>query len=153
LAEKQLGDPLRALGAVGRWLAEDATSEHAAEELERLARQLGRWEEASARLADVIAAAGAPDVQRELSLRRGRIVLDALQDAAGAEAPYRRALELDKQNAAALAALDRIYRAVGDATQLAEILWRRAEVEYDHDQKRQHYAQVAQLREDYLHDN
>src|SRR5205814_1953705 len=47
IAEKQLGDKVRALDAMGRWLAEDPTAEQAAAELERLAGELRRWEEAA----------------------------------------------------------------------------------------------------------
>jgi tetratricopeptide (TPR) repeat protein len=143
---------VRALDAAGRWLAEDPSSEEAAGTLERLAAELGRWEEAAARLHDVAGAGAAGEVERELQLRRGRILLEEVRDVERAEAPYRRALELDRQNPAALAALERIYRQTGDLPRLTEILWRRGEVEYDAGKKRDFFAEVARLREDRLDD-
>lgn len=153
LAERKLGDRTRALDAAGRWLAEDPSSEEAAEELSRLAEAQGRWEEAAARLHDVARAAGRPEIERDLELRRGKVLLDAVGDARRAEEPYRRALDLDPQNGAALAALDRIYRALGDDAKLAAILWRRAEVEFDAQNKRDHFAEAGRLREERLADD
>src|SRR5262249_61860746 len=112
-----------------------------------LAGAQGRWEEAAARLHDVARAGGRPEVERDLELRRGKVLLEALGDARRAEEPYRRALDLDRQNGAALAALDRIYRALGDDANLAVILWRRAEGEYDVQKKRDHLAEAGRLRE------
>jgi tetratricopeptide (TPR) repeat protein len=154
LAEKELNDRVRALDAAGRWLAEDPSSEEAAAELERLAAGLGRWEEAAARLHDVAMAGPPPaEVERELQLRRGRLLLEELRDAERAEPAYRRALDLDRQNATALAALERIYRTTGDLEKLTEILARRGEVEYDVQKKRDFFAEVARLREDRLGDD
>src|SRR5262249_26318657 len=144
---------MRALDAVGRWLAEEPSSEEAAAELERLAGSLGRWEEAAARLEDVAGHAKQPEVERELDLRRGRILLDELRDPARAETAFRRALDLDKQNGAALAALDRIYRMTHEDAKLVDILWRRAEGEFDGAAKRNFYADVGRLRERELADD
>lgn len=152
LAEKRLGDKVRALDAVGGWLAEDPASELAAAELERLAGELGRWEEAAARLTDVIAASKG-DVVRDLSLRLGRILLDELRDPARAEPAYRRALELEASHEGALGALDRIYRALGDAARLVDVLWRRADVEADARKKRDALAEAGRLAEERLGDD
>src|SRR5262249_18208051 len=92
LSERKLGDKTRALDAAGRWLAEDPASEEAADELIRLAEAQGRWEEAAARLHDV-ARAERTEIERDLELRRGKVLLDALGDPKRAEEPYRRALE------------------------------------------------------------
>jgi golgin subfamily B member 1 len=150
LAEQRLGDKMRALDAVGRWLAEDPTSLEAMGELERLAGELGRWEEAAARLSDVTTPVA--DSQRELVLRRGRILLEELGDPLRAEEAYLKVLELDRQNGAALAALDQIYRATGDHGKLVGVLWRRAEAEFDASAKRDFYAEVGRLREEKLGD-
>ena len=152
LVETQLGDRMRALDAVGRWLAEEPSSEEAAAELERLAGALGRWEEAAARLHDVAGGARIADVERELALRRGRVLLEELHDPDRAEEAYRRALELDAQGPAALAALERIYRQTRQLPKLADILWRRAEAEFDGSAKRDFFAEVGRLREHELAD-
>src|SRR5262249_50061214 len=119
----------------------------AAAELERLAGGLGRWEEAAARLYDVARHAKSSDVERELDLRRGRVLLEELRNPRDAEGAFRRALELDPQSSQALASLDRIYRETHQVRELAEILWRRADVEYDGAAKRDFYAEVGRLRE------
>jgi tetratricopeptide (TPR) repeat protein len=101
----------------------------------------------------VASAAKIPEVERELDLRRGRILLEELRDPDRAEAAYRRALELDQQNPAALAALDRIYRQIGDMPKLVEVLWRRGEAEYESSAKRDFFAEVGRLREERLSDD
>src|SRR5262249_57825636 len=151
--EHELGDRMRAVDAVGRWLAEDPTSEEAAGELERLAGGLSRWEEAAARLADVARHTKIPEAERELDLRRGRVLLEELRDPDRAEEAYRRALEVDKLNPTALAALDRIYRQTRELPKLADILWRRAEAEFEGGPKRDFYAEVGRLREQELKDD
>jgi tetratricopeptide (TPR) repeat protein len=153
LAEKKLGDKVRALDAVGRWLAEDPASEEAADELLRLAGELDRWEEAAARFTDVLSASRNDDVTRDLSLRLGRILLGSLRDPGRAEPAYRRVLDADAQHLEALAALDQIYRATGDVAQLVGILWTRAEAENDTIKKRGSFAESARLREDSLGDD
>ncbi len=153
LSENRLDNKVRALDAAGRWLAEDPASEEAAAELERLAASLKRWEEAAARLSDVAAASPPTEVERELHLRRGRLLLEEIGDPERAEPAYRRALELDRQNPGALAALERIYRTTGDLAKLTEVLARRGDAEYDAAKKRDFFAEVAKLREERLEDS
>jgi tetratricopeptide (TPR) repeat protein len=153
LAERRLSDKVRALDAAGRWLAEEPTSEQAAEEMLRLAGELGRWEEAAARFADVIGSVKDDEIVRDLSLRLGRVLSGPLRDPARAEAPYRRVLELDGHQPEALAALETVYRQLGDAARLVEILWRRADDEVDAGKKRAGYAEAARLREERLGDD
>ncbi|MBI4512241.1 MAG: tetratricopeptide repeat protein [Deltaproteobacteria bacterium] len=152
VAESKVGDKVRALDAVGRWLAEEPSSDTAIDELMRLAAELSRWEEAYARLTDVIGASDSPDVTRELSLRLAEVALK-LGDLGKAESACRRALDLDAQNSTALASLEEIYRALGQGAKLAEILWRRADLELDVSKKRAMYAEAADLRESVLADN
>ncbi|MFH0899560.1 MAG: tetratricopeptide repeat protein, partial [Pseudomonadota bacterium] len=153
IVEKRLGDPARAMDAAGRWLTEDPLSEQAAEELERLAAKLGNWEAAAMRLEEVAVGGVATEAMRELSLRVGRILIDELGRLEDAELAFRRVLDIDAQNLAALAALERIYRGLGQTEKLAEILWRRGEAELDVAAKRRDFAETARIREEQLGDD
>ncbi len=158
LAEHQLENPVRALDAVGGWLAEDPRSEQALAELKRLGAAVDRFGEVAARLSGIIESASDGDVQRQLLLERGAIQLDQLAAPDDAEESFQRALELDPDSVVALDALQRIYRAraqagaAGDAqaepanAALAEMLGRLADLTYDLDAKRGYFVEVAELR-------
>ncbi|GAB4566919.1 MAG: hypothetical protein Tsb0020_19040 [Haliangiales bacterium] len=158
LAEHQLENPVRALDAVGGWLAEDPRSEQALGELKRLGAAVDRFGEVAARLSGIIESASDGDVQRQLLLERGVIQLDQLAAPDDAEGSFLRALELDPDSVVALDALQRIYRAraqagaAGDAqaepanAALAETLGRLADLTYDLDAKRGYFVEVAALR-------
>ncbi len=147
LAEQQLNDPVRALDAVGGWLAEDPQSEQALIELDRLAEACGRWGEVAARLSGIIESVDSDDVRRPLLLKLGEVQLDNLGDDAAAEATFQSVLEIDPDTGPALVALDRIYRSRDDAASLAKILWRRGELAFDAEHKRACFVEVAGLRE------
>ena len=151
--EKRLADRQRALDAVARALAEEPRSGELANELERLAGVLGRWEEVAARLEDILNA-GTPDeeVARDLGLRAGRIYLLRLGDLARAEVRMLAVLESEPEHAEALSALERIYRAGSDAAKLSVIVARRAELELDAGGKIKLWAEVAAIREEALDD-
>lgn len=148
LAERQLGDEARAFDAVGRWLAEDASSEEAAELLERLARSLGRWADAVACLDAAGAAGGNESAGRALARRRGRILFDELGDPARAEEAYRSALEADPRDGDTLAALERVCRMLGDPARLSSVLAARVEAELDPGVRRELLSELARLREE-----
>uniref|UniRef100_UPI003D0B0008 tetratricopeptide repeat protein n=1 Tax=Haliangium sp. TaxID=2663208 RepID=UPI003D0B0008 len=153
LAERQLGDPVRALDATGGWLAEDPRSVDALAEMRRLAEAVSRWSEMAARLSGIIETADDPEVERALLVELGAIQLDRLGDPDAAEASLRRVLGLDPEAIGALQALERIYRARLERGQaqaqapLAEVLGRLAELTYDLDVKRGYLVEVARLRE------
>jgi tetratricopeptide (TPR) repeat protein len=147
LAESRLGDNVRALDAVGGWLAEDPTSTEALAELDRLAAGLGRWGEAAARLAGI--AGSIDDVPTRLALlvHLGAIQLDRQGDATAAAATYRAVLGLDPEAMIALDALVRIHRQAGDRASLADVQWQRAALAFDPAEKRRALVEAAGLRE------
>lgn len=145
LAESRLGDGVRALDAVGGWLAEDPTSGEALGELDRLAATQGRWIEVAARVQGV--AQHADEVALPLWIYLGTVQLDRLGDAAGAAASFAAALAIDDEHAPALEALERIHRSRGDVPALAQILARRADLAFDPPRKQALWAEVADLRE------
>ncbi|HUH00576.1 MAG TPA: tetratricopeptide repeat protein [Kofleriaceae bacterium] len=147
ISERELADPVRALDAVGGWLAEDPRSDRALAELGRLAEVCNRWDEVAARLRGIIDAADADDVRRPLLLELGEVQLDSQGDSDAAEGTYRTVLDIDPECGPALVALDRIYRHRNDTPALAEIVWRRGQLAFDATHKRQAFVEVAQLRE------
>ena len=88
---------------------------------------------------------------RELGLRTARL-WEKLGQSDRAEARYLYVLEVDGENGDALEALERIYRGRGDHAELASILGRRAGIEFDVAQKKQLYAEAAELHERALGD-
>ncbi len=145
LAESRLGDGVRALDAVGGWLAEDPTSGEALGELDRLAAAQGRWIEVAARVQGV--AQHAEDVALPLWIYLGTVQLDRLGDAAGAAQSFAAALAVDDEHAPALEALERIHRSRGDVGALAQVQARRAELAFDPPRKQALWTEVADLRE------
>jgi tetratricopeptide (TPR) repeat protein len=147
IAERELGDAVRALDATGGWLAEDPRSERALAELERLAERGRRWGEVAARLAGIIDATDDADVAQALRLRLGHVQLDRIGDVAAAQATFGAVLERDADSEEALVALERIHRAAGDPARLAAVLARRGALVFDAKQKRAAFVEVAGLRE------
>ena len=147
LAEDRLNDPVRALDAAGGWLAEDPSSEEALSELERLAEQTGRWGEVAARLRGIVATADSPSQRLALFTKLGTIQLDRERDLGAAEQAFRAVLEIEPDSALALGSLEQVYRQSRDDTQLADILWRRADQAFDASEQRALRAEVADLRE------
>ncbi|HTJ43734.1 MAG TPA: tetratricopeptide repeat protein [Kofleriaceae bacterium] len=147
LAETRLGDNVRALDAVGGWLAEEPSSTEAIAELDRLAASLGRWGEAAARLTGIAQNVDDPHARLPLLLHLGQIQLDRLADTGGAAQTYRDVLELDAESTVALDALARIHRVAGDLAGLSEVQWRRGELAFDPAEKRKAFVETAQLRE------
>ncbi|MCA9669876.1 MAG: tetratricopeptide repeat protein [Myxococcales bacterium] len=151
LYEHQLGQASEALGAFGRALAEDPSNSGALDQAERLASQLGRFAELAALLEEITGIHGElsteiePDTARDLALRVGRWYVEQLSDIDRAERVYQRVLQAHPEARAALDALERIYRASARDAELADVLGRSAELEYDIDKKRALLAEAARL--------
>jgi tetratricopeptide (TPR) repeat protein len=134
LAEQQLYDQARAFSWWGRALVEDANSEIAGEEAERLAREAALWDEMVNVYTQVIERNTEDSLRKGALLRLARVYDAELGDAANAVETYLRALELEEQDAEALEALDRLYLNAGMYDELVEILRRRVEVTMDGDE-------------------
>ncbi|WP_053234138.1 tetratricopeptide repeat protein [Sandaracinus amylolyticus] len=114
-----------------RALAEDPSDLRTADDLERLAAQLGAWD----RVADVFAARGSsaldPEIAKNLYGRLARIAEEKLGDDARAIEAYRRSLEQVGDDEDALGALDRLYLKSQSWPDLAEVLERRVQLAND----------------------
>ncbi len=151
LVEHRLGDRKRALDAALRWLAADASSQHALAEVDRLADRLGQWPEVAARVSAIVAATSSrslpSEVQVALHTFVGRVQREKLGRLEEATAAYRAALALDPDELTALDPLIEILRQRGDHAALAEALRHRGRVASDVTDRRAAFAEVAQLSE------
>ena len=134
VCEGPLGNPLQALEALGRALAEEPLPGAALDDLERVAAAAKMPLDAATRIDAVLQAPSGdgqpdPDASRELALRAARLYEQA-GDQVAAERLYARVLEDDPENVDALAALESLYRTPGSSeAALAAILERRASIE------------------------
>ena len=135
LAEQRLGDQVRAFRWWGDAACEDPRWEQAIEESERLAQDLSAWtdmvevyERILSRHSDDI------DIARQSLLRLARVLESELHEHERAVATHLKVLELDSQDADALAALDRLYETLGQHEELVDILGRRIAITLDGDE-------------------
>ncbi|MFH2009644.1 MAG: tetratricopeptide repeat protein [bacterium] len=153
LSEQRLGDPARAMDAIGHALLQRPDEPRYLEELARLAEQLERWAEGTAVLENILVQEGLDEsVFLQVALRCAAWNGDKLGDVRRAEQYYNAALERDPENAEALQRLEGIYRNLGEIEALIGILEKKAEHEYDLDAKKGILAEVADLAENALTD-
>lgn len=133
ICEQKLGDFQQAYVWWLRAYMDEPTNEQVSDELERLAELGQDW----APIVDVGEKILERDVSPETKLavlsRSARILDQRLGDPGRAIDVFRQVLDIDPENPAALAALDRIYSQIGMAQDLAEILQRRIRITMDGD--------------------
>ncbi|MSP60174.1 MAG: tetratricopeptide repeat protein [Myxococcales bacterium] len=144
LCDEELDDPVRALDALSRALAETPNDGPLAEEVERMGAEAHRPGDAAAAFERVLKAGVHAETAKEIGLRAARIY-DKLGDDPRAEVRYLAVLEIDAESGDALLALERIYRQANASARLCEVLGRRAAVEMDLEGKKQLLAEVAKL--------
>jgi tetratricopeptide (TPR) repeat protein len=150
--EEKIGSKDDALGALGRAMAEDPTSERILDGVERLATELSRYQELVALSDEILSGELPADAARALGLRTAEWYGARLSDVERSERALRRVLEIDPECGGALDGLERIYRAGGESEQLAEVLARQADHELDAAQRRGFFVELAHLRLDDLED-
>jgi tetratricopeptide (TPR) repeat protein len=146
LAEKELGDLVRALDAVGGWLAEEPGSDEALAELLRLGESADRVAEVTARLDGIVAASDSEDVQVRLAQASATLKLEKLGDMESAAVSFESLLVINPDDEVALSGMESVCRQRGDIARLALIQWHRAELTFDTGDKRRLMAETAQLR-------
>jgi len=131
--EHRLGDAQQAYLWWLRAYMDEPTSEQVSDELERLADITQDW----GPIVDVgdrlLASELAPETRLAVLSRSARVLDQRLGDPGRAIEVYRQVLDIDPENSAALAALDRVYSQIGMSQDLAEILQRRIRVTTDSD--------------------
>ncbi|MEM9188384.1 MAG: tetratricopeptide repeat protein [Myxococcota bacterium] len=124
LYEFELDQPQPGFEAFARALPVDAENEHTLGSLERLAENLGTWNEVT-RLYDIEIQKlkdDSPDRLIEMALRTAQIYEVQVGDVDAAIARYKLVVDADEGHVDAIEALDRLYEATERWPELAEIL-------------------------------
>ena len=147
ILEEREGDDQRALESYGRGVRLAPDDARLAEDLERVAERLGAWDAYVAVLDEVIDQGGEGAAVPVLR-KAARIHDERLGDSADAKRLYEALLELEPTDGVALAALDRLYLADGDAKKRARVLRQRAEIVADLDEQRALWFAIGELERD-----
>ncbi|MBI4956957.1 MAG: tetratricopeptide repeat protein [Myxococcales bacterium] len=153
LYEEMLNDPQRAFDTYARAVQCDITNEQSLAQFERLAGMVSRWLELAA-LYDAELGKLAEDPQRfaELGLRVARIYEEQIENFDQAIQRFQRVLEIEPENATAIASLDRLYGHTERWAELAQILLREAELAASADEALQFRFRLALVRQTRLND-
>jgi tetratricopeptide (TPR) repeat protein len=131
LEEDERRDPARAFAAWARAITEEATEAEPRHALERLAAASGDYRGLADVYEERMEATFDAGLQRSLAVRLADLYEAQLGDLHRAGDFLRKALSLPGDEAAVLAALDRVLRKLGAHEELAETLAREAEVAVD----------------------
>ena len=118
-------------------------------ELSRLAEELDHHAAFADLLAEVVDRA--PDRAAAIHLRIAELAETKLEDLPRAIAEHRDVLDVDPENGAALAALERLYERVGDHQALVDTLERKGELS-DGAERQRLYGRIARIQESELDD-
>jgi len=149
LAETRLDDLPRAVDALGHAFKEDPHAFETADQIERVAERAGTPVEAATRLAAVLDALdGSALVEMGMRAARQYLLAGGAQNQQAAERLYLRVLQAEPESAAALEAVEALYRGRNDGQKLAAILERRGAMELDPTIRLAIYGEAAKLHEE-----
>jgi tetratricopeptide (TPR) repeat protein len=149
--EQRLGQKEMAFISWSRALADAPGDDEALAQTERLAADTTAWDELAGVLEQVAESARGM-VRAKLLLRLGRAQDEKLDDAAGAEGSYRRALEADPASPEALEALTGLFKKRGRVRELVITLEQRFEAAASLEEKKATLLEAAKLYDGELHD-
>ncbi|MDW8362655.1 MAG: tetratricopeptide repeat protein [Myxococcales bacterium] len=143
-------DPEAAFDAWRRALAEDATDEETAAELERLAAVTGRWAQLADALAERASTALEPAVVRSLYARLARVASGPLGDEARGIEACQRALEVAGEDDALLEMLEALLERTEAWDELAAVIERRIDLAGDETTRCERMLRLAAVRAERL---
>ncbi len=150
----ELGRPGEAFAAARRVLQVDPEDEEIRRELAQWADALGNHQELAAELSTAQETArqqGAPPaVLRAIAAELAVVYDERVGDVEAAELAWLAVLELEPSDAAAYAALERLYRADGRWSELRDLLLRREQNTLDGEQRKAILLQLCELEEGVL---
>ena len=152
LYEELLGDSERAVETFLRVRAVDPDDAQALDALERIYTGLERWDELIEVLEKKVSLETDLDARKALQVRIGEIWEIALGDLTRAVEAHRVVLTWDDADAAALAALDRLYQLLESWEDLHGVLRRQVEVAADEQARLALRHRIARLHEEQLDD-
>ncbi len=144
-AEMHLSDPNLAFEWMGYALKESPANTQTAEELSRLTKESGAWEELAQVYADIIESDADKTVRLQFAMELAGLYETMLADTDRAEATYRFALGLAPDHQPALEALDKIYSSFESYGSLTKVLRRRIALTQETGQLRDLNYRLARL--------
>lgn len=145
-------NPDAAFATFARALREDPRNDQTHGQLDRLARNLGKWPEVAALYDEVANGASDEDLKISLLFRRARIQEHELRDNVGAVATYERVLQVSPTAVDAASAIQAIHERSADWPRLVSILKRKSELFENLDERKQLLYRAAQIEEEVLGD-
>ena len=133
-----------------RALKDDPRNENTHQQLDRLARQLGKWQDAAALYDQIAGEAQEDDLKVALLFRRAAIQENELRDDKAAVATYERILAAAPTTVEAATAIQTIHERTGDYPKLVEALKRKSEILTNVDERKQLLYRAAQIEEEVL---
>lgn len=152
LAELELEDPRRALGAQARAFALDPRNDRTMAELNRVAEENGFWEELVQIFQNAVSETEDPDLQLSLRLRVGAILMDRLHAPERAIEAYKAVYDEAPDHREAQARLHRLYEAGGRWKELAEVLRVEADTATSNDERIGFLERLGAVSEEQLAD-
>jgi tetratricopeptide (TPR) repeat protein len=159
LHEDSAGDLHSAFTTLARALKEDPGNESTQQNLDRVARATGRFQELAQvyeQLSDGLISAGddgpadATSIASSLLMMAARVYEGDMGDMETAVLRYRRVLEVDPSSQQAALSLERLFRGVGRYADLSQVLQKKADIVDDVNEKKEALFQAAQIEEDVL---
>ena len=149
--ESALGHGEEAFAAYSEAFREDPTSQPAREALEELADNLGRWKKLVALYGEALGSRKlAPILERELLLRVAVAYDEKLGESQKAVEYFRRAQEIQPEDASALVALERLYTRTERWPDLVETLRKKADLLGSAEERERIRVHIATVWEEVL---
>jgi len=150
LYEDSAADLASAFATLARALQEDPSNEATQQQLDRVARATGRFDDLARVFQDLAAQIDDPTLASALTMTSARVQENDLGNVDTAIALYRKVLEIDPLNLSAAEALERLFRTTERYQELSVILQRKSEVLEEPLEKKDALFQAAAIEEDVL---
>jgi tetratricopeptide (TPR) repeat protein len=145
-------DSPQAFGTYGRAMAEEPANEETQSRLERLARELGNWEDLVQLYSQQVEESADEELKVLLLTRLAEILESQVGDLERAAASYYAVLEVDPAHMDSADSLERIFLQLDDSVRLVQVVLRKAEIVMDPVEKKELYFRAAQIQEEVLED-
>jgi len=146
LYEGKVNDPNKAFDRFRAAFGIAPEDELSGDDLERVARTTGRWDDVVATYKKAIEDQTDPEVATRLRLRLGRVQIDELKNVDEAVAQFRAVYESNPENEAALHALERLYKQTQRYEDLLAIYSKKRELANTADERRTILYAIARLQ-------
>ncbi|MGH7294521.1 MAG: tetratricopeptide repeat protein, partial [Polyangiaceae bacterium] len=150
LYEDSAADLGSSFATLARALKEDSSNELTQQQLDRVARATGRFDDLARVFQDLAAQIDDPTAASALYMTSARVQENDLGNVDTAIALYRKVLEIDPLSLAAAESLERLFRATERYQELSIILQRKSEILEEPLDKKDALFQAAAIEEDVL---